>query len=91
MSDQDGPYLVWSHEHSAWWRPNHSGYTTFLAGAGRYSREEALRICTQAHGGFGGGACPPPEIPVSIRDIEAVFGGPMPNGPVALKVGKPNK
>lgn len=27
-------YLVWSHEHGAWWRPGGHGYTTHLSDAG---------------------------------------------------------
>lgn len=41
-------YLIWSNEHDAWWGPDGWGYTRTLAGAGRYSREDAIRICKQA-------------------------------------------
>lgn len=46
--DTDTRYLVWSNEHSSWWRPNHSGYTTFIEEAGRYERGEAERIVSRA-------------------------------------------
>ena len=35
-------YVIWSHEHVAWWRPNHLGYTNILSEAGRYSGNEAM-------------------------------------------------
>ena len=38
-------YLIWSHSHRAWWRPERSGYTSEIDQAGRYSREEADQIC----------------------------------------------
>jgi hypothetical protein len=34
-------YVVWSHEHGAWWRGD-PGYTCELDKAGRFSRVEAL-------------------------------------------------
>lgn len=37
-------YLIWSHEHGCWWRPNSAGYTKDPRAAGIYSREEALSI-----------------------------------------------
>lgn len=72
MTAQDGgaaTYAVWSNEHCAWWGANHSGYCTRLAGAGRYSREEALSICIGARGGrqFNDN---PSEVPVLLADAE---------------------
>jgi hypothetical protein len=64
MSDN---YLIWSNEHRAWWRPNKCGYTVHLAVAGRYSHDEALRICRNARDGWMPGE-PPPEIPVREDD-----------------------
>jgi hypothetical protein len=37
-------YVIWSHEHVAWWKPNRSGYTPVLEDAGRYTMEEAADI-----------------------------------------------
>ncbi len=42
-------YLIWSIEHTAWWRPDGWGYTSSLAEAGRYEREEAERIVRSAN------------------------------------------
>lgn len=46
-------YLIESMEHThgdlkVWWKPDSMGYTTDLGEAGRYSREEADRICRKA-------------------------------------------
>lgn len=37
-------YVIWSHQHEAWWGPDRAGYTTDLAEAGRYTLEEAGEI-----------------------------------------------
>ena len=37
-------YLIWSHEHNAWWMPNRRGYTTDRALAGHYDFGEAADI-----------------------------------------------
>lgn len=37
-------YVIWSHEHNRWWRPNRQGYTQNLDEAGRYTKEEASDI-----------------------------------------------
>ena len=42
-------YLVWSNEHNCWWRPGAQGYTNHIADAGRYSRDEAIKICRGAN------------------------------------------
>ncbi len=47
------PWLVWSHEHSAFWRANHCGYTVHIEKAGRYTRGEAELICKDANYGKG--------------------------------------
>lgn len=39
------PWLVWSHEHSAFWKPSRCGYTKYIEKAGRYSKVEADEIC----------------------------------------------
>lgn len=42
-------WLIWSNEHSAWWKPNQNGYTTDITGAGRYAYNVALEICKGAN------------------------------------------
>jgi hypothetical protein len=42
-------WLIWSMEHSAWWRADHSGYTTTRVNAGRYSFSDALDIVHNAN------------------------------------------
>jgi hypothetical protein len=34
-------YLIWSHQHNAWWRDGGYGYTTRLTDAGRFTRTQA--------------------------------------------------
>ena len=63
-------YLVWSHEHGAWWRPESRGYTTDFNSAGRYPREEALKICALSRDGWGN-ADVPSELPVAEDDALA--------------------
>lgn len=60
-------YLIWSNERRAWWRSNSQGYTVHLAAAGRYSRTEALLICSRAHDGWEEGKAPP-EVPIKEGD-----------------------
>lgn len=60
-------YLVWSNEHTAWWRPNHEGYCYAINEAGRYDRDEALAICRGANFGFTHEENPN-EIPVLEAD-----------------------
>lgn len=67
MTDTTPKYLIWSSYHRAWWRPERSGYTTHLASAGRYYREDALRICALARDGWGGQEVPM-ELPVPEAD-----------------------
>jgi len=62
-------YVVWSNEHMAWWGPNRAGYYTHLSAAGRYSREDALRICKGARGGRRFNANPS-EVPIALADAE---------------------
>lgn len=65
----DELYLIWSHEHGAWWRCASDGYTTRIENAGRYTREEAISICANARDGFSAKDVPT-EIPV--REIDAL-------------------
>lgn len=63
----ENKYLVWSNEHNAWWRPSSSGYTNHIANAGRYGRDEAMKICKGANFTFAKGQLPF-EIPVLEQD-----------------------
>jgi len=42
-------WLIWSIEHSAWWKANHNGYTVKRKEAGQYSFESALKIVKSAN------------------------------------------
>lgn len=44
----DKPWLIWSVEHNAWWRPARQGYTLKYDEAGRYEFAEAIEICKDA-------------------------------------------
>ncbi len=63
-------YLVWSHEHGAWWRPESRGYTTEFDAAGRYPRCEAIKICALSRDGWGNAGVPS-ELPVAEDDALA--------------------
>lgn len=63
-------YLIWSNEHQAWWRQNSAGYTMLVEDAGRYSRDEALKIASDARNGWRAGQAPP-EIAISEADVLA--------------------
>ena len=41
-------YLLWSHKHQMWWRPDECGYTSVMAEAGRYSWWDAVRLVTRS-------------------------------------------
>lgn len=44
------PYwLIWSNEHSAWWRAGGHGYTVDVNEAGRFMFEQAAKICSNAN------------------------------------------
>lgn len=47
-------FYIWSFEHQAWWKPDRNGYTNNRMLAGRYSLDEALRICRDANCWFSG-------------------------------------
>lgn len=70
MSDT---YLVWSNEHRAWWGPFGWGYVKDVELAGRYTRAEALEICTSALDGRNKSE-PLPEIPVREEDVKGLEG-----------------
>jgi len=42
-------YLIWSIEHTAWWRPAWMGYTINANEAGLYGEEDADKILKQAN------------------------------------------
>lgn len=42
-------YLIWSNEHNSWWCPDHSGYTSIIVNAGRYTLSDAIAICNGAN------------------------------------------
>lgn len=56
-------YLIWSNEHKSWWGANHRDYTNNIDFAGRYSEEEALKICNGANYGWNEDTLPM-ELPV---------------------------
>lgn len=60
-------YVVWSNEHKAWWGPNNRGYANRLGNAGHYTRDEALKICGDARGGWCWEGAPP-EMPMRLAD-----------------------
>jgi hypothetical protein len=66
--------VVWSNEHRAWWGPAFHGYTRGLDDAGRYTLNDAIKICgdalmTGAHIGMIS------EIPVRLGDLRKMFAG----------------
>jgi hypothetical protein len=65
-------YLIWSHEHSAWWAPGMQGYVCRISNAGRYSREDAIKICSNA---LFGSKRSPNEVPVRLADVTAMVDG----------------
>jgi hypothetical protein len=49
MTEQEMKWLIWSNEHTAWWRANHLGYCYSRAEAGRYTFEEACDVVKNAN------------------------------------------
>ena len=45
-------WLIYSHEHKAWWGPGQCGYTTGVDLAGRYTQDKALAIVNRALDGW---------------------------------------
>lgn len=56
-------FLIWSNEHKAWWGPASRGYVYDSADAGRYSRNEAMKICNGANYGWNSYTLPN-ELPI---------------------------
>lgn len=42
-------WLIYSFEHRAWWAKDRCGYVDKRENAGRYTLEEAIRICNTAN------------------------------------------
>lgn len=42
-------YIIWSHDHRAWWKPGGWGYTTLTHLAGRFSKEVAEQFVQHAN------------------------------------------
>ncbi len=61
-------YVVWSHEHRAWWRSNSAGYTTALTRAGVYSRDDAISISHRARDRWEQDRIPN-ELPIRVSDL----------------------
>jgi hypothetical protein len=72
MSYDPRVWLVWSNEHSAWWRPNAAGYCTNVLDAGRYTLEEAMEHCNTRSRLPGG---KPPEEMRHIDDFLPTYPG----------------
>lgn len=77
-------WLIWSREHTAFWRPLRIGYTVNLDEAGRYDTLEAKAIVDQAKHGRDAEApalmilapeCPPGDLlldSLSTADLDAI-------------------
>lgn len=60
-------FLIWSHQHGAWWRANQNGYTSDIDQAGRYPMQEAYNICASANRGMKR-RYPPNELAINESD-----------------------
>lgn len=60
-------WLVFSHEHGAYWRPNRRGYTVHVESAGRYTYADAHQICDNARSPRGDEA--PNEVVVPSPEL----------------------
>lgn len=69
----DDPYLIWSHEHSAWWKPGARGYTNSPALAGRFNPDVALAICINAIPGTAQRLRALPKLPVRLADLLTIL------------------
>src|SRR6185503_15264470 len=67
-------YLIYSHEHRAWWRGNRHGYTNNLFEIGVYTQADAERICDDANWPWRNGHKPP------YGDLPAEVMVPLPEG-----------
>ena len=67
------PYLIWSRQRSAWWRPNSAGYTQDVRNAGLYSKDEAIDISFTARDGWLDPVQPPTELAIPLSSIPEDF------------------
>ena len=62
-------FLIWSNEHTGWWRPNAAGYTINVLAAGRYSIDKAAAIQREFIRGRRIGSHAPSEIMVPSEPV----------------------
>lgn len=65
-------FLIWSHEHGMWWRPNSAGYTNYVHEAGQYTEDESADFCSAATRGWSGDGTPP-EVMVALADDDWAY------------------
>ncbi|GIH07481.1 hypothetical protein Rhe02_55480 [Rhizocola hellebori] len=53
VDDEARTWLIWSHRHKLWWRPNRAGYTGHAHLAGVYTRAEVDGICDPSSESIG--------------------------------------
>lgn len=64
-------FLIWSHEHDAWWKPARRGYTDDVTDAGRYGEAEARGILEKSSYGWRKGSLPKEVIvPADSPDLD---------------------
>lgn len=66
-------YLIWSHQHGAWWCPGGFGYTQHVGDAGRFGRDKALEICRAALPGQYKPGGPFPDLPIAEDDLKELI------------------
>lgn len=59
-------YLIWSHEHRAWWKAGSLGYSENISRAGVYTRDQAVRIVSDATHDW---TRAPYEVAVAVADL----------------------
>lgn len=74
MDNDDNVYLIWSHEHGAWWGPGGHSYVGKVSAAGRYTRQKAIDVCAKAMPGTSDRMGRLPELPVRLSDVQTVIG-----------------
>jgi hypothetical protein len=72
-NEPEALWLVWSHEHGAWWKPAKWSYTDDPQKAGRYSVQDAQEICAKAAYRWRGGLPPEVMVPASAPDYQAAI------------------